>query len=223
MMHASILFCNMYSGKKNWRSGELTRASRPTSILPMAVIASAYLIDGVDVCKELVAGDPSPIVALLCMPEVMWGKGCPIAHNRSLQQVCSMLYEEGKANRVDKRTLVKNPLFRDFCYGDHNDSCAFPRQNPTLDCTKRAPPKVCSPSGSVAEAWEVFDYRKDSHAHVKQSTQDSLEHPRCFQCGKRATTGTKFKVCSGCEIAAYCSVACQKKHWKRHKEACKSP
>ena len=75
----------------------------------MAVIASAYLIDGVDVCKELVAGDPSLIVALLCMLEVMWGKGCPIARNRNLQQVCSMLYEEGKANRVDKRMLVKNP------------------------------------------------------------------------------------------------------------------
>lgn len=43
-------------------------------------------------------------------------------------------------------------------------------------------------------------------------------------CGKRqgnASGGAKFKVCSRCQVAMYCQVACQKAHWKMHKMECR--
>lgn len=33
--------------------------------------------------------------------------------------------------------------------------------------------------------------------------------------------GTRFKSCSGCRAACYCSAECQKAHWKEHKLLCK--
>ncbi|CAB1096507.1 unnamed protein product [Ectocarpus sp. CCAP 1310/34] len=43
-------------------------------------------------------------------------------------------------------------------------------------------------------------------------------------CGKRqgnASGGAKFKVCSRCQVAMYCSGECQKAHWKTHKMECR--
>lgn len=31
----------------------------------------------------------------------------------------------------------------------------------------------------------------------------------------------KFQMCTGCEVAKYCSREHQKKHWKKHKPECK--
>eukprot|EP01094_Clydonella_sp_ATCC50884_P014774 TRINITY_DN2533_c0_g1_i1.p1 TRINITY_DN2533_c0_g1~~TRINITY_DN2533_c0_g1_i1.p1 ORF type:complete len:913 (-),score=329.73 TRINITY_DN2533_c0_g1_i1:127-2865(-) len=44
----------------------------------------------------------------------------------------------------------------------------------------------------------------------------------CFQCGaiESDAKDKKMKVCSGCRSASYCSVACQKQHWQRHKPIC---
>lgn len=38
----------------------------------------------------------------------------------------------------------------------------------------------------------------------------------CAACGSR----DKLSVCSGCGVAQYCGVACQKKNWKVHKAVC---
>ncbi|KAL7554926.1 hypothetical protein ACHAWF_018491 [Thalassiosira exigua] len=39
----------------------------------------------------------------------------------------------------------------------------------------------------------------------------------CDGCGK---IGTDFKQCSACKDSRYCSVACQKNHWRVHKKTC---
>ena len=39
---------------------------------------------------------------------------------------------------------------------------------------------------------------------------------RCFECGK-----DKSSRCTGCFLALYCSPACQKNGWTRHKDECK--
>ncbi|VDB84567.1 unnamed protein product [Peniophora sp. CBMAI 1063] len=41
-------------------------------------------------------------------------------------------------------------------------------------------------------------------------------NPGCAVCGSAAV-----KTCSGCKIERYCSSACQKAHWKHHKEFCR--
>ena len=42
---------------------------------------------------------------------------------------------------------------------------------------------------------------------------------KCFQCGKR---GHKLPKCTQCSQAYYCNADCQRKHWKRHKPACRA-
>ncbi len=40
----------------------------------------------------------------------------------------------------------------------------------------------------------------------------------CAWCGR----GGVVSPCSGCGLASYCDVQCQKNHWKLHKTACKA-
>lgn len=47
--------------------------------------------------------------------------------------------------------------------------------------------------------------------------RETQKRADCAYCGK---SGIKFKLCSGCKSVRYCSVACQKKDWKKHKMAC---
>lgn len=43
----------------------------------------------------------------------------------------------------------------------------------------------------------------------------------CSGCNKLSDPSIKFKVCSGCNVAHYCNVECQKDHWPSHKPFCK--
>ncbi|KAI0781368.1 hypothetical protein BD413DRAFT_28480 [Trametes elegans] len=49
----------------------------------------------------------------------------------------------------------------------------------------------------------------------------SNPRPVCFQCRKPEQRGaTKYKRCSGCELALYCSKTCQREAWPTHKRVC---
>jgi hypothetical protein len=57
--------------------------------------------------------------------------------------------------------------------------------------------------------------------HVDQA---SMKLPKqagvvCSYCGKG---GAKLLKCSACKGAVYCSRDCQKRHWPKHKAACKA-
>lgn len=43
----------------------------------------------------------------------------------------------------------------------------------------------------------------------------------CASCGKVEVDDIKLKKCTACKLVKYCSVACQKDHWKQHKRACR--
>ena len=43
----------------------------------------------------------------------------------------------------------------------------------------------------------------------------------CTLCHRRSEKDTKMKKCSRCLTAYYCSLDCQKTHWKEHKKVCK--
>ena len=51
------------------------------------------------------------------------------------------------------------------------------------------------------------------------TSQQLPSRPRksCWSCG---ATGVPLKKCSGCAVAAYCGVGCQKADWKAHKGQC---
>jgi hypothetical protein len=45
----------------------------------------------------------------------------------------------------------------------------------------------------------------------------------CAACGAaKASGGAKLRKCAGCLAVRYCSLACQKAHWREHREACKA-
>lgn len=43
------------------------------------------------------------------------------------------------------------------------------------------------------------------------------------QCGTCGFTGESLSMCGGCNRQAYCSKACQKRDWKKHKQCCLLP
>eukprot|EP00928_Gymnodinium_smaydae_P025546 TRINITY_DN20304_c0_g1_i2.p1 TRINITY_DN20304_c0_g1~~TRINITY_DN20304_c0_g1_i2.p1 ORF type:complete len:420 (-),score=31.99 TRINITY_DN20304_c0_g1_i2:86-1345(-) len=189
-------------------------------IVPMALIASAYLCDGVYSCKQLVADDKALIVSVLCLLDVMWQNGCLIRGNKSLQQVCSMLYEEGKAGRIDKNMLMANRLFKDFCSTSSDvANSSFPKKNPTRDCLRGAN-FVSTPDG-ILDLSNLRCCKTDANGFQAHLHRRSLEKPRCFHCGVHAQQSHQFKFCSRCRVAAYCSQTCQKKDWRNHKLVCK--
>lgn len=54
---------------------------------------------------------------------------------------------------------------------------------------------------------------------VREACQNSkIVYTTCTGCG--AIQEEKMSTCSGCLRAYYCSPACQKAHWIRHKECC---
>ncbi|KAF7359020.1 Ankyrin [Mycena sanguinolenta] len=61
----------------------------------------------------------------------------------------------------------------------------------------------------------------------RQYTQEEIEElrkapVRCDNCHKTAKeVGKKLSVCAACSSAPYCSVECQRQHWKTHKVYCK--
>jgi hypothetical protein len=43
----------------------------------------------------------------------------------------------------------------------------------------------------------------------------------CIYCSVVASMGLKLQYCAQCETTLYCSKACQRKDWKKHKKICK--
>ena len=48
-----------------------------------------------------------------------------------------------------------------------------------------------------------------------------FERRLCHNCSACAHLATpRYQVCSGCGVARYCSLECQRLHWPRHQEEC---
>jgi hypothetical protein len=43
----------------------------------------------------------------------------------------------------------------------------------------------------------------------------------CAECGKEEGETSSLKTCKSCMVVKYCSVACQRNHWPKHKKLCK--
>jgi hypothetical protein len=67
---------------------------------------------------------------------------------------------------------------------------------------------------------EVIQSR-DSKKFIHKVMRDVNEYEGCTKCGKHRSVGVKLLKCAGCRTTLYCSLECQKAHWKTHKPDCK--
>lgn len=56
-------------------------------------------------------------------------------------------------------------------------------------------------------------------AKIYKNIAESKLRP-CMFCQKHPNVTERFKACSNCKIAVYCSKECQQKHWPTHKTQC---
>lgn len=56
------------------------------------------------------------------------------------------------------------------------------------------------------------------------ASKHSTTPRKCYNpnCTQREVGSIRFKRCGGCKAAFYCSLHCQRTHWSKHKEQCKS-
>ena len=52
-------------------------------------------------------------------------------------------------------------------------------------------------------------------------TQAKLDQNQCHRCREQQTAARHLRACTGCYQVRYCSKACQKAHWPRHKFDCR--
>jgi len=53
-------------------------------------------------------------------------------------------------------------------------------------------------------------------------TTAGYKRVKCECCLRLANPWLQLKKCVACKLVSYCSVACQKEHWKKHKTDCKN-
>jgi hypothetical protein len=58
---------------------------------------------------------------------------------------------------------------------------------------------------------------------VPPAIQAELKLMQCAGCGRARQLEDRFKKCSRCLVARFCSRECQMQHWKKHKAVCVKP
>ena len=93
--------------------------------------------------------------------------------------------------------------------------------DPVLEMLTTAGFELLSKNSVIEE--NITGYRIKSSESVPQFIEDLVNvtkkflTPECQVCAKEGP----MKSCARCKNALYCSIACQKKAWKQHKEVCK--
>lgn len=88
---------------------------------------------------------------------------------------------------------------------------------------------VLQPQGTQQAALSQYRSVIAPMAHLRFSTSSlsrrvlkeaNFIKMSCGECGAVAPTGVMYKKCAECKEARYCSRACQKAHWSKHKVDC---
>lgn len=82
---------------------------------------------------------------------------------------------------------------------------------------------VRRPNGVPRAAWEptLQDWGYMMPPHVQRATVLSRERRNRKECTRCTQTAATILTCGGCRQTFYCSRACQRTDWARHKEECK--
>ena len=72
-------------------------------------------------------------------------------------------------------------------------------------------------SSALAARWSLKVRRLFTHSDFDTSLQ---QQARCGGCGTVEPSHRAFKNCAQCKQECYCSVQCQRSHWKKHQKLC---
>lgn len=86
-----------------------------------------------------------------------------------------------------------------------------------LNCTGCYNVQYCSKE-CQKKNWKVHKTTCKPAAPVQEEVDTSLK--ACQSCSKMETVAKRMDRCSGCLMAPYCSVECQKADWRKHKQFC---
>lgn len=75
-------------------------------------------------------------------------------------------------------------------------------------------------SMSDDQMWQVLQMMQSQFGGAKADLHQHVVLRQCGQCGTQEDKRGDLKTCSKCQVTAYCSRACQKAHWKKHKRDC---
>jgi hypothetical protein len=76
-------------------------------------------------------------------------------------------------------------------------------------------------AATIRMAPRIVQALRDARAHPVEDVPLPAEKVVVVVCRACGTKEGKFRKCSRCKAAHYCSVACQKYDWQFHKRTCK--
>ena len=197
----------LHKGLKQWQAVHSARVQTATSAaeVPLAAgAATAAPHDGNDA--------PSRLSGQLC-------EGLPIAVVEQLQE-CSSRWpmEEGSSSSSDSSDM--SSLSRDHSLGDfscdEDEMTSNSSATSSTDCSTsgRSPREVQRlVLGDVIKLCQVLQH--------EVPTIVGCNNPTCLNLTGMLESAASRKVCTGCNVAHYCSRECQVGHWKEHMVACR--
>lgn len=139
-----------------------------------------------------------------------------------------------RVKNIDKEKKIDEFLTTDETTKCSNSTCS----NKETDGKKFSACSICKQAKYCCKECQIQHWKEGGHKDkckiLKQSKDRLLGYNRnlcileariCFNptCCKSEPRGEKFKQCSRCKAAIYCSQSCQKAHFKAgHKKVCKS-
>jgi hypothetical protein len=133
--------------------------------------------------------------------------------------------------RSNTKMMSRKPSWHCFsCQGNFHKFNAIPSGLTSTDENGRVPCRlflipVCSDEGCSTSSTQEFN---SILAGAAQDTGSKRAfHPDrgvqvCRKCTKSDDASERFKQCSRCKVAYYCSRECQKEHRRIHKKDCRS-
>jgi hypothetical protein len=118
------------------------------------------------------------------------------------------------------RRAVEYELKHDICFEDQNLAFAVPHM---LGANNPKYSPLTIPKFRDIPDSKLWKSLMTALQVAESGNVDILPtHPHCLGCDQIEPTKGQFQKCAACNTALYCSVGCQRKHWKVHKPECQN-
>lgn len=143
-----------------------------------------------------------------------------IAHNTALQQAVEALWMEccvKDGEVLTTCTASPSKLGKGIrAHLEYNERAALLTDHLFIPLSKG---RTRTLDPRLLEIKRMYDDGPDGDATVPRG--DALAFLMQTGCHAAGCTEIAGKACAGCQVATYCSQACQKAHWTSHKAGCK--